>query len=320
MGPPARRSPAARGLEFSAQGGGALGQVVGQGEGGAGQRHHVDTHTVGQPGERVLPQVDQRGDDVVLTRRDPVQGRDRVHDRAARGQLVVDQHERAGSGDHARVGRQQQVLRVVRVLLGERARRPEPRHRTAGGVQVVGPAERLGDAVAQRGGRLREPEHHRVGRTHGDPGEQRGGRTGLAADSGVQERDREGPRRAPGQRVGDEAAEQQARRPDQARVGGMCLPSTRETSSWARRGLSRSASPNSTRGSGPSAGPDSRTPSRSTTEPVTTPVIGGCPRRAGRRTRRPRPPPRTPSPAASSAAPTTGAAGSRSSCCRARTP
>ena len=152
-----RRSSARRAAARSARSGG-------QREARAGERHDVHPHPVGQAGERVLAEVDQRGQDVVLARSGAVQRRDRVDGGAAGGQLVVDEHERARPGQQARVGRQQQVPGVVGVLLDERARRGDARHRTPGGVQVVRAAEGLGDAVAERRGRLGEAEHDGVDR------------------------------------------------------------------------------------------------------------------------------------------------------------
>jgi hypothetical protein len=81
--------------QLGAQGGGPFGEVDGQGQLRAGQCDDVHPHPVGQAGERVFAEVDQRGQYVAFARGGAVQRRDRVHGGAARGQLVVDEDERA---------------------------------------------------------------------------------------------------------------------------------------------------------------------------------------------------------------------------------
>ncbi|CAL9542263.1 hypothetical protein SUDANB171_04243 [Streptomyces sp. enrichment culture] len=161
-------------VQFGDQGPAALQDVLGQHDFAGGQRDDVDGGAEG--GGELLQrravllgaQIGERGDDIPLTGPQLVQGGDGVAHRAAGGQFVVDQDQRAVGGHQRRVGGQHQMAGVVAVFLLE-PRLGHPGDVTAGGVQIRDAALRavartaadaVRDAVPQPGGGLRVPEHH----------------------------------------------------------------------------------------------------------------------------------------------------------------
>ena len=159
--------------------------------------------------------VDEGDDHVVVAGMARVQVADGVEDRVAGRELVVDQDQRA-------VARQE--FGDPRAAAGARWRgsgpprsrppRATPGDRAAGGVQVRGEGQAVGDRVAEAGRGLRVAEHHRP-------------RGRLVAEQLPHAHARVRIRRA---------------HTTDGRCG-TCLPSTLETSRWARLGLRRRASP-----------------------------------------------------------------------------
>ena len=134
-----------------------------------GQRDHVDgrAQLPGRCRHRLAvhgsPNIEQSRDHVALPWRQRVQGSDRVERRPAGRELVVDQHDRAGSAQEVRVGGQHEVLGGVRVRLVEAEGCLEPRHPPPGRVDG-GTAQCAGHQMPECGRRLRKPEHPRAGR------------------------------------------------------------------------------------------------------------------------------------------------------------
>ncbi|MGX1244726.1 hypothetical protein RKD46_005830 [Streptomyces pseudovenezuelae] len=89
---------------------------------------------------------------------------DRVQDRVARRELVVHEDQGAVTGQQVGVLRQQEVGRGVGVGLLEAARGGHAGYRAAGGVQVGGEGDAVGDGVAEARRRLRVAEDDRAGR------------------------------------------------------------------------------------------------------------------------------------------------------------
>ncbi|CAM5558272.1 hypothetical protein SAVIM40S_02005 [Streptomyces avidinii] len=110
------------------------------------------------------------------------------------------------------------------------------RHGAAGGVQVGGRAQAVGHAVAEPGGGLGVAEDHR-------------GRGPVLAEQ-----------------VPDAFASPKPAAYTTSGDCGTCLPSTCETSRWARLGLRRRASPSSSVSRGPPPESSRLTPSRSATQ------------------------------------------------------
>ena len=185
---------------------------------------------------RVRAQVDEGRDDVPPTRVRLLQGTDRVERRPAGGDLVVDEHDRVGVVEEARVLRQQEVLRGVRVLLGEAGGGRDARDRTPRRVQGRH-VERRGHAVTEGGRRLGIPDddRRRPGLVGGGPQrldhveERRRGDPVVGGERGTQRVGHAGRPRArrdgldARERVRDEEAEEQACAVDDPRVSGHVL-------------------------------------------------------------------------------------------------
>lgn len=136
---------------------------------GAGHQVDAGADLGGEGGQPVaVPRrahVDQRDDDVPLTRVRRVQRADGVEHGVAGGELVVDQHQSGGlrsARQQLRVLRQQQVRGGVRVGLLEASRLCDARDGPPGGVEVRGVPQAVRDGVAEAGGRLRVPEDDRA--------------------------------------------------------------------------------------------------------------------------------------------------------------
>ncbi|MCW2606846.1 MAG: phosphoribosyltransferase, partial [Frankiales bacterium] len=103
-------------------------------------------------------EVEQRGDDVAGA---PRQGLDGVERGGAGGQLVVDEHQRpVGVGEGRGVAGLQDVAGRVAVLLLEAGEQGHVGVGAAGGVDVVGARQGLGDEVPEAGGGLAPAQHH----------------------------------------------------------------------------------------------------------------------------------------------------------------
>ena len=266
--------------------------------------------------------VDEGDDHVPLAREARVQGLDGVEDRVAGGELVVDEDQRAVPGEQRRVLGQQQM---------------------GGGVQCA--SSKPPTCATPATGR-------RVECRYGAAPDRRRREWPSPVAVSAYPRTTE---RAAASSPSSSRTRRQAEAGPWTAAGrcGTCLPSTFDTSRWARLGLRRRASPSS---SGSSSPPLSETPSRSATHsPVHTIVrhlalrcrartvrtrapavpdrrlgrhrarrggAGGSltrrgSRSAGPRSRRPPVPRRRPPPAAGCAPPRRGAASPRSSCsCR----
>lgn len=108
--------------------------------------------------------VDERDDDVVLARVQFVQRADGVQDRVPRGELVVDEDQRAVSREQVRVLGQQQVRGGVRVGLLEAARAGHALDGPARGVQIGREGQTVGDRVPESRRRLGVAEDDRAAR------------------------------------------------------------------------------------------------------------------------------------------------------------
>ncbi|MDH6490648.1 hypothetical protein M2157_006647 [Streptomyces sp. SAI-127] len=115
---------------------------------------------------RVLlrPHVHQGDHHVPAPRIAPVQVPDGVQDRVACRELVVDQDQGAVAGQERWVLGEEQVGRGVGVGLLEAARGGHTGDRAAGGVEVGGEGDAVGDGVAETCRRLRVAEDDRSGR------------------------------------------------------------------------------------------------------------------------------------------------------------
>lgn len=139
--------------------------VVGELDGAGRGRDQVDAGAdlTGEVGQAVpvvgRAHVDEGDDDVVLARVALVQGADRVQDRIARGELVVDEDERTVPREEAGVLGQQQMRGGVRVGLLEAARAGHPVDGAPRRVQIRREAQAVGYGVPEARRRLGVSEH-----------------------------------------------------------------------------------------------------------------------------------------------------------------
>ena len=151
-------------LPGAEQVGGAVEDVGRRVEPRPGGGDDVDPHAevVGHPLEGVVgvrAQVGQGGDEVSAAREQAVQGPEGRRGGPARGQLVVDEHQRPVGGPAPRVVGHEHVLRRVAVLLVEGDEHGRAGDDPTRGVHEVVGVQPLGDEVGQGRGVLGVPEH-----------------------------------------------------------------------------------------------------------------------------------------------------------------